>query len=249
MSPKSSGRRIFALWYNGFAHWFFLMGYKEDFTLIKKCISIGVVLCLCATIFAQNKPDALAMYREARNYEASGQTIHADSYYNLAVNICLDELKVNPKNMESYVVLCWSLFRLKKYAESERYSLEALKINEREYRIMENLGETYFYLKRYDDSLRYLERYVDGAPNGDRASTAYFFIGEIYRIKEKFNHADISYSLACRKESSIALWWYRLGTVREKAGYKDGAKTAYQKALSLSKNNYPEAQAGLNRLG
>lgn len=217
---------------------------------MKKIFFLTLFCCFALNIFAQSaqKADALAMYRAARNYESMGLTAESKTAYNNAVETCKGELKTNPNNIESYVVLCWSLFRLGEYTESERYSLEALKINPKEYRIMENLGETYFYLNRYNDSIKYLERYVSGMPNGDRVATAYFFLGEIYRITDKPNHADISYSMAVAKESSLPLWWYRLGTVRKESGYTEGAKAAFQRALKLNPN-YKEAQNALNSLG
>jgi len=209
------------------------------------CIVILSVFILSNFIFAE---DALVLYRNGRNMEQAGKIENANAYYNESVAVCKNELLLNDRNIESYVVMCWSLFRLKKYNEVVENSLKALKINPNEYRIIENLGETYFYLDRYSESLRNLERYVDTLPNGDRAATAYFFMGEIYRIEGKNHHADIAYSHAVKKEPSIALWWYRLGIAREKAGNPEKAKEAYKKALTL-KPSLREAEQALNRLG
>ena len=209
------------------------------------CIAILAIFTLSTFVFAE---DALALYRNGRNMEQKGLTENANTYYSDAVSVCKNELLLNDKNIESYVVMCWALFRLKRYNEVVDNSLKALKINPNEYRIIENLGETYFYLDRYSESLRNLERYVDALPNGDRTATAYFFMGEIYRIEGKNHHADIAYSHAVKKEPSIALWWYRLGIAREKAGNPEKAKEAYKKALAL-KPAYREAEQALNRLG
>lgn len=217
---------------------------------MKKLFCAAVAALITVSLFAQvaARPDALALYRAGRNLENAGRTADANNNYSGAVAVCQQEIAENPQNIESYVVLCWSLFRLKRYKESEKYSLEALKISPREYRITENLGETYFYLDNYGEALKNLEKYVDGVPNGDRASTAYFFIGEIYRIQGKPCHADISYSMAVQIEPSIPLWWYRLGTVREQSGYTEGAKAAFKRALDL-RPDYPEAKQALTRLG
>ncbi|MCQ2580091.1 MAG: tetratricopeptide repeat protein [Treponemataceae bacterium] len=209
------------------------------------CFAIMAVFTLNSFIFSE---DALESYRNGRSMEQAGMTDYANSYYNEAVTICKDELSVNDRNIESYVVMCWALFRLKRYNEVVEYSQKALKINPNEYRIIENLGETYFYLDRYSEALRNLEKYVDALPNGDRTSTAYFFMGEIYRIEGKNHHADIAYSHAVKKEPSIALWWYRLGIAREKAGNPEKAKEAYKKALALNPS-YKEAEQALSRLG
>ncbi|MBQ4498416.1 MAG: tetratricopeptide repeat protein [Spirochaetaceae bacterium] len=209
------------------------------------CVLVLAIFTLSSSVFAE---DALKLYRTGRDMEQKGLTENANTYYSDAVTVCKNELQLNDKNIESYVVMCWALFRLKKYNEVVDNSVKALKINPNEYRIIENLGETYFYLDRYSESLRNLERYVDAIPNGDRTATAYFFMGEIYRIEGKNHHADIAYSHAVKKEGTIALWWYRLGIAREKAGSIERAKEAYRKALAL-RPAYKEAEQALNRLG
>jgi cytochrome c-type biogenesis protein CcmH/NrfG len=91
-----------------------------------------------------------------------------------------------------------------------------------------------------------MQRYVNALPQGDRASVAYFFIGEIYRLSGKWRHADIAYTTAVRLEPGSALWWYRLGSVRESAGENAFAVEAYERALTLNPN-YREASEALTR--
>lgn len=214
---------------------------------MKKIFTIIITSLLCLSIFAQNKQDALALYRNGRSFEAANQTEQAKTAFTESVNVCNLELANNPNNIESYVVLGWSLLRLENYNESIKVSLNALKINSKEYRIIETLGEAYFYTKNYTESLKMFEQYVNGLPTGDRVSTAYFFIGEIYRILHRYEHADIAYSMALKKDANIPLWWYRLGRAREDNGNKAGAKQAYDKALQL-RPVYPDAQAALKRV-
>ena len=133
------------------------------------CVLVLAIFTLSSSVFAE---DALKLYRTGRDMEQKGLTENANTYYSDAVTVCKNELLLNDKNIESYVVMCWALFRLKKYNEVVDNSVKALKINPNEYRIIENLGETYFYLDRYSESLRNLERYVDAIPNGDRTATA-----------------------------------------------------------------------------
>ncbi len=215
---------------------------------MKRILSVctfGILLVF--SVCAQTKPDALKLYRTGRDLDAIGRTDEARSAYQQSAAICRQELASNPRNMESYVVLGWSLFRLEQYQEAVNISLEALKVNPREYRIMETLGECYFYLGNFTESRKMMERYIDGLPNGERISTAYFFVGEIFRLTDRLNHADIAYSAAVQKEPAIALWWYRLGSVREAVGDKEGAKTAYERALRL-RPVYKEASDGLSRV-
>jgi tetratricopeptide (TPR) repeat protein len=79
-----------------------------------------------------------------------------------------------------------------------------------------------------------MQRYTASMPRGDRASSAYFYMGEVYRNQRKYLHADIAYTTAVTLESSIFLWWFRLGMVREAAGEYGPAIAAYEKSLALN---------------
>jgi cytochrome c-type biogenesis protein CcmH/NrfG len=111
---------------------------------------------------------------------------------------------------------------------------------------MEAMGEAYFYLDDYNRSLSSMQRYVNAVPQGERSSVAYFFIGEIFRLRSQYRHADIAYTTAVRLEPGVSLWWYRLATVREFAGDYSSAVEAYRQALQLNPN-YTEAGTGLAR--
>jgi tetratricopeptide (TPR) repeat protein len=191
--------------------------------------------------------NALQNYRAGRDLEARNRMNEALIYYNEAVRICNAELIGNPSNMDSYVVLTWTLQRQGKYNDVISWGERGLRINANDYRIIETMGEAYFYLNNFVESLRFMQRYVDSMPQGERASVAYFFIGEIFRLQRKFRHADIAYTTALRLDSGLALWWYRLGSVRESAGDAVPAVEAYERALRINPN-YPEAREGLARV-
>ncbi len=206
----------------------------------------ALFLMILAGLGAQDKPDALKLYRNGRDLDAVGRVEDARKAYAQAIEVCKLDLADNPKNMDAYAIYGWSLLRMGKYQDSVNVCLEALK-SANDARIVETLGEGYFYLANYKESLKYMERYIDTAPRGERISTAYFFVGEIYRINQQFNRADISYSAAVYLEPSISLWWFRLGSVRETVGDKRGATDAYQRALKL-RPDYKDASEGLTRV-
>jgi tetratricopeptide (TPR) repeat protein len=209
-------------------------------------ILMAVVLAVITPVaFSQIKPDAIESYRQGRDLEAGGRVREADAKYNEAVSICLDEIKNNAATMDTYTVLTWSLQRQKKYSDVIERGNEALKIRT-DYRIIETMGEAYFYLGNFDASLRFMQRYIDNVSNGDRVSVAYFFIGEIYRFQKKFRYADIAYTTAVRLTPGMALWWYRLGTVRESIGDNRFAAEAYENALKINPE-YKEAASALER--
>ncbi|MDR1249705.1 MAG: tetratricopeptide repeat protein [Treponema sp.] len=194
-----------------------------------------------------SRNDALQNYRVGRDLEARNRMNEARVYYNEAVRICNTELIGNPSNMDSYAVLTWTLQRQGKYNDVISWGERGLRVNANDYRIIETMGEAYFYLNNYVESLRFMQRYVNSMPQGERASVAYFFIGEIFRLERKFRHADIAYTTALRLDSGPALWWYRLGSVRESIGDAVPAVEAYERALRLNPN-YPEAREGLARV-
>ncbi len=213
---------------------------------MKRIIAGVIFLFSVVALYSQEKPDALKLFRNGRDLEYNGRTADAREAYRQAVEVCKQDLGVNPKNMDAYTVYGWALIRLEKYQETVDICLEALKITP-DVRIIETLGEGYFYLRNYRESLKQMERYIDAAPRGERISTAYFFMGEIFRIQQQYNRADIAYSAAVYYEPAISLWWYRLATVRETVGDKGGASEAYQRALRL-RPDYREATEGLNRV-
>ena len=60
--------------------------------MIKKLILITLALSFSGLAFAQQKADALILYRSGR--------------YPEAIAICEQEIKDNPNNIDSYCVLC-----------------------------------------------------------------------------------------------------------------------------------------------
>jgi tetratricopeptide (TPR) repeat protein len=195
---------------------------------------------------SREKPDALKIYRNGFQLDNVGRTADAKAAYEQAIGVCKQDLIENPKNMDAYTVYSWALFRLGRYREGTEICTEALKIAS-DFRVVETLGECYFYLANYKESLKYMEKYIDAAPRGDRISTAYFFVGEIYRLTKLYNRAEIAYTAAVYLEPGISLWWYRLGAMRETVGDKSAAATAYERALKL-KPTYKEATDGFNRV-
>jgi len=190
---------------------------------------------------------AMQNYRRGRDLEAMGRMGEANSYYNEAVRICLDEVSRNAATRDTYAAITMTLVRQRRYSDVITWGERGLRVFPDEYQVIEMMGEAFFYLDNYERSLSYMQRYANALPQGERAPVAYFFIGEIYRIMEKFYHADIAYTTAVRLDPTLPLWWYRLGSVREAAGDRRPAIEAYQQALRLNPN-YREARSGLNRL-
>ncbi|MDR0455696.1 MAG: tetratricopeptide repeat protein [Treponema sp.] len=215
----------------------------------------GIIVCFLLIILhaeaqtpgGAQSLNALQNYRRGRDFEAQNRSNEANVHYNEAIRICLDEVSRNAATRETYTIITWTMQRQRRYSDVVTWGERGLRIYSDEYRIVETMGEAFFYLGNYERSLFYMQRYTNALPEGERSSVAFFFIGEIYRLARKYYHADIAYTTALRFEPGIALWWYRLATVREQIGDRRPAIDAYQQSLRLNPN-YSEARDGLDRL-
>jgi tetratricopeptide (TPR) repeat protein len=193
------------------------------------------------------KLDALLLYRQGRDLETAGKQADAQAKYTQSVSVCDREIQADPKRLEAYVVKCWSLFRLNKHADVIASGQAGMRIAF-DPRISEVMGESYYFLGQMDNSIKYLQRYLDAAgDSGDRGPTALFFMGESYLRLKKYSHADIAYSTAVSKEPSMPRWWFRLGNACESLGEWKRALDAYNKALALNPS-YQEAIAAQARV-
>jgi tetratricopeptide (TPR) repeat protein len=182
--------------------------------------------------FSQTRPDALLEYRNG-NYER-------------AVEICRSEIAANTNNLESHVVICWSLLRLNRLDEALSYARAGRNMSRYDPRVIEILGEIYYYQGQNAEALQYFQEYINLAPEGQRIETVYYLLGEIYIRLGRFRHADIALSTAVHWVPGNAAWWVRLAYARENAGDLAEAIAAYERALSLN-SQLSDARRGLDR--
>lgn len=184
------------------------------------------------SVYAQEVKDALVLYRQNRFEEA--------------ITVCAEEIEAMPKRLDSYVVMCWSLLKLDRYQEAMDKAAIAYGISATDYRVIEILGETQYFLGKYEQALHYFEEYTVIAPTGDRIDTVYYLMGEIFIQLGEYNHADIALTTAVYHSPNIARWWARLGYAREMAEDFRWAVDAYSQALKLNPA-FVEAQRGKDR--
>jgi tetratricopeptide (TPR) repeat protein len=182
---------------------------------------------------AQTRPDALLEYRSG-NYER-------------AVTICKGEIDQNSRNLDSYVVICWSLLRLNRLEEAAGYARAGRNLSRYDVRITEILGEISYFEGRNIEALQYFQEYINLAPEGQRIDTVYYFLGEIYIRLGRYRHADIALSTAVHWMPGNASWWTRLAYARENAGDLAEAVAAYERALALD-SQLADARRGLERV-
>ena len=196
---------------------------------MKKLLLILTILFSFGAAFAQSQPDALVLYRQGNYVEA--------------IKICEQEITSNPRNIDSYCVLCWSLVRNRQYAEGEMRANEARKLAPADVRLMEILAEAKYYQGKNNEALEMFRTYIASAPaNAARIGNAYYYMGEIYIRQGKYQHADISMTTAVYTEPLVDIWWTRCGYAREMAGNYATALEAYNKAIELKASNADAAR-------
>jgi len=183
---------------------------------ITRCFTLGILLLANTALWAQPR-DALQSYR--------------DGQYADAVAITQDELKSNPNNLDSYVVMGWSFEKLEKYQDALNTAQQALKISPYDYRVIEIVGESSFYLAKPVQALKAFEQYIVLAPSGDRVEKVYYFMGEIFLQMGQYNRADIALTTAVYHSPQTPAWWARLGYARMLAKSYPDALKAYKEAL------------------
>ena len=200
--------------------------YNDQVTTMRHIsIPTFTVLFLFALVFqapCQTAPDALELYRQG--------------HYKESIDACLSEINANPQNLESHVVLCWSLVQAKRYEEADNWAEKGRAISKYDPRIIEIQAEAKYYRGLNDQALKLFQEYISYAPNGSRIAPVYYFMGEVYLRLAKYRHADIAFSSALQLEELNATWWVRCGYAREMAKDYRFALVAYNNALSLDAN-------------
>ncbi len=195
-----------------------------------------LLLSLLATPLAAQEeelPDALELYNAGE--------------YRRAVEVTQQEIERQPRNMDSYAVLCWSLLRLGRYDEALEYAQQGMDINRNDPRMVEVVGEVHYYKGNNLEALQWLEEYTETAPTGSRIDTVYYLMGEIFIRLGEFHHADIAITTAVHHTSQVAKWWARLGYARENAKEYEYSLEAYNEALRL-RPGYNDAERGIERV-
>lgn len=204
---------------------------------MKKNIFVFFILFFLFEFFGfsqTSKQDALVLYHNGK--------------YRESVQVCEEELKENPNRVDSYVVMCWSLVKNKQYAEAEERALSGLEVSPYDLRLIEILGEAKYFLGKNTGAMEQFQKYVASAPeSGAKVGTAYYYMGEIFIRQARYQHADIAFSSAVKKEPMLDSWWVRLGYAREMAGNYYEAVNAYDEALRLNASSI-EASRGRDRV-
>lgn len=175
------------------------------------------------SLIAQDNIDALSLYREGSYREAIEQTAK--------------EIRANPRNMDARTIQGWALIAVKRYEDAENAALEALKINPEDSRVIEILGEAYFYANKLDLALEQFAKYVELSPEGARIGKVYSFMGDILFKQKKFFESELAYTAATKDIPSSFALWLKIGEARLAIKNDKEAKIAFEKVLEIYPNN------------
>lgn len=213
-------------------------------------LALSLVLLFAAAQAATGQATyqaASQLYQRGRQLQMVGKEAEAKKVFTSSLSAVEKALQSDPSNIDLVSLQCWNLFRLDRHKEVVTIAQKALQ-SVKDFRIMETLAESLYFLDRSEEALQYFANYVELAPpTDDRMSSAYYYVGECYMRLKKYEHADIAFSTAVSMERNMYYWWYRLGAVKELLSQYKRAYESFGKALELN-SGFAPAREGRTRV-
>ena len=213
-------------------------------------LALSLVLLFAAAQAATGQAtyqEAAQLYQRGRQLQIGGREAEAKKVFASSLAAVEKALQTDPSNIDLLSLQCWNLFRLDRHKEVVTIAQKALQ-SAKDFRIMETLAESLYFLDRSEEALQYFANYVELAPpTDDRMSSAYYYMGECHMRLKKYEHADIAFSTAVSMERNMYYWWYRLGAVKEILSQYKRAYESFGKALELNPGFVP-AREGRTRV-
>lgn len=200
-------------------------------TRIFWCMLVVALFCAPA-LFGQQGSDAFVPFQQKD--------------YQLAIQIVQRELLNNPNRVDSLIILGWSMLATGQNQNALDTALRTQALAPNDERVAAVIGEAHYQLGNYLDALPFLERYAALAPTGIAVGRVHAIMGEIFIQFSEYHHAVAALSAAVRFDSSVSLWWQRLGFAHEQLSEYPLAESAYRQALQL--NNTAEIQQAIDRV-
>jgi tetratricopeptide (TPR) repeat protein len=128
----------------------------------------------------------------------NGWDLYSAGRYKESIQTLEMERKSFPDRINIYVIMAWDYSKLQDFVNMERISLEGLKYQPTDSRILRNLGEAYYFEKKYFDSAVTFEKFLKYKYtwNDQYMPYAYYYLGVCYYNLKYFRKADIALSTA-----------------------------------------------------
>jgi tetratricopeptide (TPR) repeat protein len=130
--------------------------------------------------------------------------------------------------------------RVEKFSRALRVMEDYIERNPHDAYILTKLGETYSYLRRYEDAERYFKKAMEIDPDCIDSPSAHMHLGIIYTRKGMLDEAIAEYKKALVTNGDYAKAHYNLSIAYYKKGNYGKAIEHSDKALSLGFEVHPE---------
>ncbi|OHD08401.1 MAG: hypothetical protein A2086_08665 [Spirochaetes bacterium GWD1_27_9] len=151
---------------------------------------IFIFLCVFVIVNAQDNTTDTTPVKKTMN----GWDFFSAGRYQDSLKVLDDEKKNFPDRINIYVIMAWDYRELKNFTAMESVSLEGLKIQPTDARILKNLAEAYHFQKKYSDAVVAFEKYIKYkfSWNDPYLPFAYYYIGVCYYYLRNYRKADIA---------------------------------------------------------
>jgi tetratricopeptide (TPR) repeat protein len=164
--------------------------------------------------------EAYDLYKKGKYYDAEA--------------MLLEEKEISPGSIDVYAVLGWCYLNTGRQNMAVEVSLEGLKLNSKDTRLLITLGRSYFELKRYADAITYLQKSIILNPV---YGYTYYYLGRIYLDQGKLALAETALSASIAFMNDKYIFYRYRGEVYERMGNFKAAEADYKKALALNPND------------
>ncbi len=179
----------------------------------------------------------------------NGWELYQDGRYYDSIIKLREEMNNFPARVNVYVIMGWDYRQLRRYKEMEEVSLNGLKLNSNDIRLLRNLGEAYFFQNKFSNAINEFQKYISLRYNKNDSfvSTVYYYLGVCFYNLGSFRKADIALSTANYYQQNEYKTILLLGKIMIEFNKYDKAEKYFNEVLKLSPNN-SDALEGLKRI-
>ena len=153
-------------------------------------------------------------------------------YADLAIKHLLQAraMGYSASDMNEYLGLAYSL--VGRFAEASDYFLKAVDKTPSDL-LLWTLGQTYFQMQHYDDSVKYLRLAIAKTTTRPLEQRCRFLLGEIFTKTKQFDLAQVEYQTILERNPNSADAHFFLGEIALAQGNKDLARAEWRKAFKI----------------
>lgn len=209
---------------------------------MKKFILLILLLNFIFNIYADNTADTTKKSYNGWDYYSMGK-------YNQSLQALENEKKVTPEQVNIYIIMAWDYRELKDFVKMELISLDGLKLQPTDARVLKNLAEAYYFQKRYYEAIPVFEKFIKYkfSWSDPYIQYAYYYLGACYYYTKQYWKADMALSTSNYYAGKVYNTLILLADVKQILGHNKKAFTYYTLANQVQPNTQ-RAIDGINNL-